>query len=91
VEYGKESRTIYGTLDGAPYRLVLEDNLACLDDGVVEADVDGLSHRVLGWRPKAGREAEGHIIRLLPYLQLKLLLEAVSNPERANYVNATGL
>ncbi len=91
VEYGKESRTIYGTLNGASYRLVVEDNLACLDDGVVEADVDTLAHRVLGWRPKAGQEAEGHIIRLMPYLQLKLLLEAVSNPERANYINAAQL
>jgi putative selenate reductase len=86
VEYGENVRTIYGTLGGASYRVVVEDGLACFDDGVVEADVDQ-TLRILSWRAKPGHDAEGHVIGLSPYLQLNYLLQAVSDPRRINYVN----
>lgn len=87
VEYAERSRTIYGTLARKFYRVVVEGELDCFDDGVVEADIDGRTRCILRWRAKLDRQAEGHTIQLLPYLQLKHLLQAVSNSKRINYVN----
>jgi len=89
VEYGEDSRTIYGTLEGRPYRLVVDGDLDRFDDGVTEADIDGRTRRILRWRPKTETQAEGHTIEFLPYLQLKHLLGAVSDSKRINYVNVS--
>jgi putative selenate reductase len=87
VEYAGKCRTIYGTLDGKRYRLTLEGDAASFDDGIVEATLDPASGRVLGWQARDNSSAEGHTIRLLPFFQLKYLLDAVSDPKRINYVN----
>lgn len=87
VEYDGAKRAIYGTLNGKSYRVVIDEDHASFDDGVVEVDFDGRTQRILRWRAKAEARSEGHTIDLLPYLQLKHLLKAVSDPQRINYVN----
>jgi len=89
VEYGEDSRTIYGTLEGRSYRLVVDGDLDRFDDGVTEVDIEGQTRRILRWRPKLEAQAEGHTIEFLPYLQLKHLLGAVSDSKRINYVNVS--
>jgi putative selenate reductase len=87
LECAGERRTIYGTLEGRPYRLAVDGDVARFDDGVVEAELRCSDNQVLRWQAKPGVAAEGHVIRLLPFLQLKTLLEAVSDTRRINYVN----
>jgi putative selenate reductase len=89
VEYGKGSRAVYGTLAGRSYRLVVDADLDRFDDGVMEVEIDARTRRILRWRSKPGTQAEGHTIELLPYLQLKHLLEAVSGSKSINYVNVS--
>jgi hypothetical protein len=45
---------------------------------------------VMAWSLKAGAAAP-HNLDMLPYLQLKFLMDAVSNPRRAHYANVAGL
>jgi hypothetical protein len=42
---------------------------------------------VIGWKP----HMTGRLVDMLPYLQLKLLLESVSDPRRIHFANAAAL
>jgi len=91
VEYGQGTQAIYGTLDGWSYRLAVDHDLAVLDDGIVEAQLDYNSARVLGWRFVDDQPVAGHTVRISAFLELKYLLKAVSDPKHVNYVNVANV
>lgn len=87
VEYGERRRTIYGTLGERSYRLSVEDDMASLDDGVLEVHLEYSTNRILNWSHRPAQYVEGHVLRMGSYLQLKYLLQGISNPKHINYVN----
>jgi len=89
VEYGAGTRAIYGTMDGWSYRMAVDHDLAVLDDGIVEVQLDYRSGRVLAWRFTDDQPVDGHTVRISAFLELKYLLEAVSDPKHVNYVNVS--
>jgi hypothetical protein len=74
-------------LDGWSYRLAVDRDLAVFDDGIVELQLDYHTARVLGWRFTDDQPVDGHTVRISTFLELKYLLEAVSDPKHVNYVN----
>jgi putative selenate reductase len=90
VEYGSEQRTIYGTIGGKAYSLCVDSDSghARFSDGAVELDVDSATHQPVSARRTAPAPPESSLlIDMLPYHQLRLLLDAVSKRDRLNYVN----
>jgi ferredoxin len=87
IEYAGNAQVIYGTLEGKSYRVAVENGRTSFDDGVVEVEFRGHEVTLAAWKAKPEAEVEGHIIRLLPYLQLRCLLQAVSDPSKINFVN----
>ncbi len=85
--------TLYGTIAGDAYTLSVEAaaDRARFDDGAVEAQIRLSSGEVVGWKPKPGAPAGAHTLRMLPYVQLKMLMEAVRDPRRVHYVNVAEL
>jgi hypothetical protein len=86
-------KTIQGTISGKPYRLALDLSADCArfedENG---AYVIQPSHNLLvSWRAKDGDPTSVRRFDLLPYLQLKFLLEAVSDPRHVHYANVAGL
>ena len=65
-------------------------NHARFDDGSAELEIRSSDHALVMWSLKPG-VAEPYTVDMLPYLQLKFLLDAVSNPRRAHYANVAGL
>jgi putative selenate reductase len=92
LEFSSRGHTIHGTVGGKSYTLTSKalQPHAVFDNGSVELQVRGADHAVVGWTPKAGC-ALPHTVDMLPYLQLRFLMEAVSNPQRAHYANVAAL
>ncbi len=92
LEFDDGLTTIHGTIAGKAYKLTraAHQDVASFDDGSAEMQVSTREHRVVTWVLKAGVAAP-HTVDMRPYLQLKFLLEAVSNPRRAHYANAAAL
>ena len=86
-------RTIYGSIAHKSYRLRMESaaDRARFDDGQLELEIRPSRNAVLGWRALAAAADPPAVFSMLPYLQLKLLLESVSNPSCPNYVNAAAI
>ncbi len=84
--------TIHGTIAGKSYKLAFgaQQQHAVFDDGSAEIQVRTSDHAVLAWSLKPGCAAP-HTVDMLPYLQLKFLMDAVSNPRRAHYANVAAL
>ena len=59
-------------------------------NGSAEIQIRSAEHAVVSWSLKSGVTAP-HTVDMLPYYQLKFLMDAVSNPRRVNYANAAGL
>jgi putative selenate reductase len=87
VEFDAGSRTIHGVIAGHHYVLTVGHERAWFDDGAVELELDVRQTQVLAVKPKPSREAGKHVVDMLPYHQLKLLLESISNPSRVHYAN----
>jgi putative selenate reductase len=93
IELAGSMKTIQGTISGKPYRLALDLSADCArfedENG---AYVIQPSHNLLvSWRAKDGDPTSVRRFDLLPYLQLKFLLEAVSDPRHVHYANVAGL
>jgi putative selenate reductase len=86
------TRTLHGTIAGKAYRLTCDAarDRVHFHDGAAEVDISTTDDAVLAWSLKPGAGAP-HVLDLLPYLQLKFLLDAVSNPDHVNYANVAGL
>ena len=90
IDFTGPGKTIHGRIAGKSYTLAVDGERACFDDGNAEVDLRYSDASVLGWRSKA--DADGpHFLDMLPYLQLKLLVEAVSNLRQVHYANVAGL
>ncbi len=83
---------IYGVIAGKSYLLRLDPagDRAWFETDTAEVEIRMSGHEPLGWRPKPGsRPAER--IDMLAYFKLKLLLEAMSNPNRVHFANVASL
>ena len=85
IEFDSGRKTLYGTVAGQPYTLTLDPAADRAWFGDVEIRLS--SNEVIGWKP----HMTGRLVDMLPYLQLKLLLESVSDPRRIHFANAAAL
>jgi putative selenate reductase len=92
LDFDGATTTIHGTIAGKPYRLscAAGEARAHFDNGAAEVQVRTSDHTPVTWSLKPG-VAWPHMVDMLPYLQLKFLLDAVSNPSRAHYANVAAL
>lgn len=93
IAYEGERKTVHGTIAGKTYTLALDPaaDRARFDDGSAEIEMQLSNNAILGWKPKLGAPAGGRTFDLLPYLQLKLLANAIADPRRVHYANVAGL
>jgi hypothetical protein len=47
--------------------------------------------QVVSWKLEPGVSAPRYQLDMLPYLQLKMLVESVRDPRRVNFANVAGL
>jgi putative selenate reductase len=78
-----ETPSIYGKLAGQEYALQLNHGRARFKQPGALIEIQLSDNRVLGWHVESETTFD-----MLPYLKLKLLAEAVSDPRHVNYVNA---
>ena len=92
LEFGDGGMVLYGTIAGKSYQLTRPagDGHARFDNGSAEVHIRTTDHVIVTWSLKPGAAAP-HTLDMLPYLQLKYLMDAVSNPDRAHYANVAGL
>jgi putative selenate reductase len=90
LDFNDAATTIHGTIAGKSYTLTCDANYSQFDNGSAELQIRTSDDALVMWSLKPG-VAEPHTVDMLPYLQLKYLLEAVSNPSRAHYANVAGL
>ena len=92
LEFGVAGATIHGTIAGKSYKLTCgpDQANARFDNGSAEIQVRTTDHAVVTWSLKPGVAAP-HTVDMLPYFQLKFLMDAVSNPGRAHYANVAAL
>ncbi|MGI9100871.1 MAG: 4Fe-4S dicluster domain-containing protein [Terriglobales bacterium] len=90
LAFDGERKTIHGAIAGETYKLVCDSgrDYARFCNGAAEVDIRPSDGAVLAFTLKS---AAPHTLDLLPYLQLRFLLEAVSNPRHVNYANAAAL
>jgi len=93
IQFSEGMTTIYGIIAGKRYTLVCDPAADCarFEDENGEYVIQPSRHALLSWRAKAGREAVPGRLDMLPYLELKFLLEAVCDPRHVNYANVAGL
>jgi putative selenate reductase len=93
VEYSGTTKAIHGTFGGKRYKLTLDASAdrARFDDGTFEIDIEPAENQVMAWKPKPGAVDGPYVFEMLPYLQLKTLLESVSDPQRVHYANVAAL
>jgi hypothetical protein len=85
------AKTIYGTIAGKPYTLAIDVTADCarFADEHGEYVMQPSRHALVSWRPQPG--VAPLRLDILPYLQLKFLLEAVCDPRHVHYANVAGL
>ncbi len=83
--------TIHGTIAGAAFTLALDPaaGRARFDSPAAVVTIDIAEERPISWQPKPPA-ADPLLLDMLPYLKLKLLLEAVRDPRHVNFVNVGG-
>ncbi len=91
IEFDRGTKAIYGTLAGRQYKLTTDSEAAdCVrfEDEGGEYIIRPSRHALVSWRAK---DPAATRLDLLPYLQLKLLLDAVGDTRRVNYANVPAL
>ena len=93
IEYEGDQATIYGTIAGASYQLSLNPLIdrAWFSNGGAEVEIQPSRNELVSWRPKAEISATRYVLDMLPYLQLKLLVESLRDPRRVNFANVGGM
>jgi len=86
-------KTIHGTISGKPYRLALDASTDCarFEDESGAYVIQPSCNALVNWHANDGDTTSVRRFNLLPYLQLKFLLEAVSDPGHVHYANVAGL
>ncbi len=92
LEFDGAATKLHGTIAGKSYELMCDTTgrNARFDDGSAEVEVRASDHAPVKWTLKPGVQSP-HTLEMLPYFQLKFLMEAVSNPRRAHYANVAAL
>ena len=91
---GTELRPVlHGTIAGLSYVLTLdrEGGVAHFETADAEVDVRLTDNQPLSWKFKTTQARVPVPLDLLPYLQLKLLLESITNPRRVHFANVAAL
>jgi putative selenate reductase len=93
IDYEGDQTTIYGTIAGASYQLSLNPAIdrAWFSDGQAEVEIQLTHGALVDWKLKPEVVATGYKLDMLPYLQLKLLVESIRDPRRVNFANVQGL
>jgi putative selenate reductase len=93
IAFEGDQTTIYGTIAGASYQLSLNPPIdrAWFSDGNAEVEIQPSRDGVVSWKLKPEITATPYKLDMLPYLQLKLLVESLHNPRRVNFANVGGI
>jgi putative selenate reductase len=85
-------RTIFGTIGGKAYLLILDLNgdRAWFENGSAEIELQLSSNQPVVWRAHDEGPA-GCTVDMLPYYQLKLLAESVGNAKHVHFANIGGV
>lgn len=85
--------TIYGTIAGAAYTLRLNslEDRAWFDDGKGEVEIRPSNGDMVSWKPKPGITPITRTLNMLPYVQLKSLIESIGDTRHVHYANVPGL
>ena len=92
IAFEGDQTTLYGTIAGASYQLSLNPPIdrAWFSDGNAEVEIRPSSGELVSWKLKPAAAAH-HILDMLPYLQLKLLVESIRDPRHVNFANTGGI
>jgi ferredoxin len=92
VVFQGDQTTIYGTIAGASYQLSLNPpaDRAWFEDLGAAVEIRPSSSEVVSWRLKPVASGR-HLLDMRPYLQLKLLVESIRDPQRVNFANVGGI
>jgi putative selenate reductase len=93
IDFEGDQTTIYGTIAGTPYQLSLNPLIdrAWFSNGDAEVEIQPSTNEVVSWELKPEIAATRYTLDMLPYLQLKLLVESVRNPRLVNFANVAGI
>lgn len=83
---------IYGVIGGTSYMLRLQPgkDRAWFETETAEVEIRLRGHEALAWSPKPGARPR-ETVNMLAYFKLKLLMEAMSNPEHVHFANVAGM
>ena len=93
IDFEGDQTTIYGTIAGASYQLSLNPLIdrAWFSDGNAEVEIQPSHDVLVGWKLKPEIAATRYMLDMLPYLQLKLLVESIRDPRHVNFANVAGI
>jgi hypothetical protein len=93
IDFNGDRTTIYGAIAGASYQLRLNPraDIAWFEDSGASVEIRPSSGEVVSWKLKPETSATSYKLDMLPYLQLKLLVESIRDPRRVNFANVADL
>jgi putative selenate reductase len=93
IDFNGDRTTIYGAIAGASYQLRLNPraDIAWFEDSGASVEIRPSSGKVVSWKLKPETSATSYKLDMLPYLQLKLLVESIRDPRRVNFANVADL
>ena len=93
IEFAGGMKTIHGTISGKPYRLTLDASADCarFEDESAVYVIQPSRNLLVRWHANHDDTTAARLFDLRPYLHLKFLLEAASDPRRVHYANVAGL
>ena len=93
IEYAGDMKTIHGTIGGRHYRLAVDASADCarFEDENGAYVIQPSRDLLVNWHVKDEGTPAPERLDLLPYLQLKFLLSAVSDPRHVHYANVAAL
>ncbi|MGO8790047.1 MAG: 4Fe-4S dicluster domain-containing protein [Terriglobia bacterium] len=93
INFEGDRTSIYGTIAGATYQLNLNPLIdrAWFSDKNAEVEIQPSTGALVGWKLKPEIAETRYVLAMLPYLQLKLLVESIRDPRHVNFANVVGL
>jgi len=84
---------VYGTIGGHSYVLRLDRpaDRARFENADASVEIGVSDREPLSWQPKNGTGPGPLLLDMLPYLQLKVLLDAIGDPRRVHFANVAGI
>ena len=93
IDFEGDQTTIYGTIAGASYQLSLNPVIdrAWFSSGNADVEIQPSHGVLLEWRLKPEVSGTRYELDMLPYLQLKLLVESIRDSRHVNFANVAGM